>query len=59
VDAAGFVSRCYWLNSEKKFLAAKQNRCHHLATDMIDPDLYPWASTQTPEGFPFSALASP
>jgi len=45
VKDAGFVSRCYWLDKEKSYLKAKANKCHHLATDMIDSEKYPWANT--------------
>jgi hypothetical protein len=50
---AGFVSRCYWLDKEKSYLKARKNNCHHLATDMIDPEKYPWADTRDEQGRPF------
>jgi hypothetical protein len=53
VKDAGFVSRCYWLDKEKSYLKARKNNCHHLATDSIDPEKYPWADTRVEQGRPF------
>ena len=46
VQKAGFVSRSYWLNEKDAFLKAKSLGANHLATDMIDPKLYPWATIE-------------
>jgi len=53
VKDAGFVSRCYFLDKKGRYLAAKDAGCHHLATDLIDPDKYPWSNTAQEDGFPF------
>ena len=53
---AGFVTRSYWLNTEKAFLQAKRLGANHLATDRIDPKLYPWSGTQDQAGHPFQKI---
>jgi len=48
VKKAGFVSRSYWLNEKSAYLQAKSLGANHLATDRIDPKLYPWANLEEP-----------
>jgi len=56
VKQAGFVSRCYWLNREKDYQKAMNFGCNLLATDMLDPKLYPWSSTSQSNGWPFKII---
>jgi len=56
VRQAGFVSRCYWLNHEKDYQKAMDFSCNLLATDMLDPGLYPWTSTSQGDGWPFKII---
>jgi hypothetical protein len=46
VQKAGFVSRSYWLNEKDPYLKAKSLGANHLATDSIDPKLFPWANIE-------------
>ena len=56
VRQAGFVSRCYWLNRENDYQKAMNFGCNLLATDMLDPKLYPWTSTSQSDGWPFKII---
>jgi hypothetical protein len=56
VKQAGFVSRSYRLNDKDAYLKAKSLGANHLATDMIDPKLYPWSNTVDEQGHPFQKV---
>ena len=53
VQKAGFVSRSYRLNDKDAYLKAKSLGANHLATDMIDPKLYPWSNIEEQEALGF------
>lgn len=52
----GYVCRAYYLNSWEHWRAAASAGCHHLATDMVNERVDPWASTRNDEGFPFRRI---
>lgn len=58
VKKAGFVSRSYYLDSPGQFQQAIEFGAHHLATDKIDPDRYPWANTDDDQGRPFQVIGN-
>jgi len=53
---AGFVSRCYWLNSRKDYESAMKLGANLLATDNLDPKQFPWTVTAADDGWPFSVI---
>ncbi len=53
---AGFVSRCYWLNSREQYEAAIKLGANLLATDDLDPERYPWTNTSADDGWPFQEI---
>jgi len=56
IKKAGFVSRCYYLDDPDQYQKAKDFGAHHLATDRINPRLYPWTDTHDPKGRPFQVI---
>jgi len=53
---AGFVSRCYWLDSREKYEKAMGLGANLLATDDLDPGQFPWTTTSQPDGWPFKII---
>lgn len=56
VREAGFVSRCYWLDSRTKYEKAAALGANLLATDDLDPALFPWTRTDQTDGWPFKII---
>ncbi len=55
VGDRGYVSRAYYIDDEELWAEAVQAGCNHIATDMVNSRVDPWADTSGPTGFPFEA----
>jgi hypothetical protein len=57
VHAAGFVSRAFYVNDEKRWGTAVEHDCHHIATDDINAREDRWAHTACVRtGYPLQKL---
>lgn len=57
VHQAGFVARGYYIDDERRWKAAVEHDCHHIATDEINAREDRWSQTARPAtGFPFQNL---
>ncbi len=52
----GWVTRTYYVNRESVWRTSVFQRIHHLATDRVDDDETPWASTRDARGWPFERI---
>lgn len=59
VGRQGFVARGYYIDDRAAWDEAVAAGCHHIATDMVNSRVDPWASTTGRSGFPFRALDGP
>ena len=56
VQAAGLVSRAYYVDNKERWRSAIDHDCHHIATDHVNTRVDGWSRTHRTDGFPFEAL---